>query len=307
MSYNCTNDIKIKVIDALTPDWIKQIITQDPTRAVAKRGLNAEMESATPVGMGRANSAGEQVDLLNPVEDSEDQDEDMNMSDPVPQSKMSLGSFLPDATRRRKLALNGDLDQTTQARQDDIAVQEQTLDLIRNLICGHESWEVIDYLFKHIGEEVILDALADKLRPRSIPLPPRQQSSSGRTALHVPTEIVAAATYVMIHLAASLPRHRELMMKHRDLLPNMMGYFNHSHRDVRANCVWVIINLTYPDDNAYRDAFIERASKLRSLGVLDRLSGLLDDPDLDVRERTKTAEHLIRSLNNDRTGRTGSG
>ena len=261
------------------------------------------MESVTPVGMGRANSAGEQVDLLNPIDDSQDDDEDMNMSDPVPQSKMSLGSFLPDASRRRKLALNGDLDQTTQARQDDIAVQEQTLDLVRNLICGPESSEVIDYLFKHIGEDVILDALADKLRPRSIQLPHRQQSSTGRTALQVPTEIVASTTYVLIHLAASLPRHRDLLMKHRDLLPNMMNYFNHDHRDVRANCVWVIINLTYPDDNTDRDASSGRAFRLRTLGVPDRLSSLLNDPDLDVRERAKTADHLLRS-DNDRSGRT---
>lgn len=306
VTYTSSNDVKIRIIDGLGPDWIKQIITQDPTRALAKRGLETEMEGITPVGMGRANSAGEQVDLLNPVEDSQDQDADMKMTDTVPSSKMSLASFLPDATRRRKLALSGDLDQTTQARQDDIAVQAQTFDLIRNVLCGTESPEVIDHLFKHVGQDVLLDALADKLRPRSIPLPHRRDSSSSKT-LHVPTEIVVAVTFIVIHLAASLPRHRDLLMEHRDILHYLMGYFDHSSRDVRAGCVWVIINLTYPDDHTDLEPSRERASKLRSIGVLDRLTSLLDDPDLDVRERTKTAEHLVKMSDSERCGRAGSG
>lgn len=300
MAYRSTNDIKIRIIDAVGPDWIKKVITQDPTRALTKRGLDAEIEGATPVGMGRVNSAGEHVDLLNPVEDPQDQDEDLKMADTMPSSKMSLGSYPPDATRRRKLALNGDLDQTTQARQDDIAVQEQTFDLIRNLICGQDSSEVIDYLFKHIGEDVILDSLADRLRPRSIPLPHRREPSSNKM-LHAPTEILVAVTFVLIHFAASISRHRELVMGHRDLLHNLMGYLNHSSRDVRANCVWVIINLTYPDDQNDRDASRERAARLRTLGILDQLNDLLNDADLDVRERTRTAEHLVKFMDT-RTG-----
>lgn len=295
MAYRSTNDIKIRIIDAVGPDWIKTVITQDPTRALTKRGFDTEMEGATPVGMGRINSAGEHVDLLNPVEDPQDQDEDLKMADTIPSSKMNMGSYLPDATRRRKLALNGDLDQTTQVRQDDIAVQEQTFDLIRNLICGQDSSEVIDYLFMHIGQDVILDSLADRLRPCSIPLPHRRESSSNKT-LHAPTEILVAVTFVLIHFAASITRHRELVMGHRELLHNLMGYLNHSSRDVRANCVWVIINLTYPDDQNDRDASRERAARLRTLGILDQLDGLLNDADLDVRERTRTAEHLVKFM-----------
>lgn len=303
VAYRSTNDINMKIIDAVGPDWIRKVITQDPTRALTRRGLDTEMEGATPVGMGRINSAGEHVDLLNPVEDAADQDEDSKMVDPVQTSKVTMVSFLPDATRRRKLALNGDLDQTTQARQDDIAVQEQTFDLIRNLICSTESSEVIDYLFKQVGQNVILDSLADRLRPHSIPLPHRRESSSNSRMLHAPTEILVVVTFVLIHFAASVSRHRELVMGHPDLLHNMMGYLNHHSRDVRANCVWVIINLTYPDDQADRDASRERAARLRTLGILDQLSGLLNDSDLDVRERTRTAEHLVKSTDI----RTGSG
>lgn len=105
-----------------------------------------------------------------------------------------------------------------------------------------------------------------------------------------------AVTYVIIHLAASLPWHRQLLVSHRDLLRYLMGYFEHANRDVRTNCVWVVINLTYEDDSSDRDGCRERAYKLLSVGVMDRLKRLEEDPDLDVRERTKTALHLVRTL-----------
>lgn len=282
--------MKIKIIEDLGSSWLKQIILQDPMTVLAKRGLDEEMS----LGMGRANSAGEQVDLLNPVEDDQDRDEDAKMTDSMPTSKMSLDMFLPGASRRRKLALNGELDQTTQARQDDIAVQAQTFDLIRNLICGPGASEMIDHLFKEIGQDVLLDALADKLRPRSVQLPHRRDS--GNRALHVPVEILVSATFVVIHLAAGLPRHRRVLVEHPDLLRFLTGYFNHNHREVRTNCVWVVINLTYEDDHSDRDGCRTRAARLRAVGVMDRLSSLVDDPDIDVRERTKTAEHLMNSL-----------
>ncbi|KAL2837870.1 armadillo repeat protein [Aspergillus pseudodeflectus] len=294
VAYNTTNDVKTKIIEGLRPDWIKQVITQDPTSALAKRGLDEEMDSGTPSGMSRANSAGEQVNLLNPVGDFE-RDEDQKMTDPMPSSKVSLEMFMPDATRRRKLALHGDIELTTQARQDDIEVQEQTFDLLRNVICGPGAPEMIDHLFKELGQDLLLDALADKLRPRSIQLPHRRESPNHRV-LQVPSQILVAATYVIIHLAAGLPWHRELLVGHRDLLRYLMNYFNHSHRDVRTNCVWVVINLTYEDDISDHEGCRERALKLRSAGVLDRLATLEHDSDLDVRERTKTALHLINNL-----------
>ncbi len=293
VSYNSKSDVKIKIIDGLGPDWIKQVISQDPTSVLAKRGPDEETDSSTPGGMSRANSAGERVDLLNPMDNLQEGDEEM--ADPLPTSRISLDMFLPDTTRRRKLALHGDLDQTTQARRDDIAAQEQTLDLLRNVVCGPDAPEMIDHLLKAIGQDFLLDALADKLRPRSIQLPHRRDSPNHRT-LQVPTEILVAVTFFIIHLAAGLPWHRQLIVSHRDLLRYLMGYFNHSHRDVRTNCVWVVINLTYEDDASDREGCRKRALELRAIGVLDRLASLEHDSDLDVRERTKTALHLVNSL-----------
>lgn len=306
MSYNSTNDIKLKIIQGLGVSWIRDIITQDPTSALAKRGLEEGMDNGLTLGMGRANSAGEQVDLLNPMEeddfnegegDEEDRVRENDYRNGMPSSRMSLDMFLPDAGRQRKLTLNGDLDQTTEARQDDIAVQEQMFDLIRNVACDPGAPEMIDFLFKEIGQYEILDALADKLRPRSIQLPHRRGPSNSHS-LNVPTEIIVAVSFVIINIAASRPQYRQKLLDHPDLMRNLAGYFNHANRQVRVNCIWIAINLTDKDEQTDRDRdeCRERALKLKSLGIVERLLPLRDDPDLDVRERVKTAVHQINSL-----------
>ena len=292
MVYDTANDIRMNIVQTLGPEWIMQVISQDPVRAVSKRGLEEEIDS-TGIAMGRSNSAGEQVDILNPMEDAAEWDEDFKMTDTMPPKKMSLDMFLPDARRRRKLVLHGTLAQTTQSRQDDIAVQEQTFDLLRNMICGRDAPEMIEYLFRELGQNDFLDTIAETLRPRTIQLPHRREPG---TPLHVPNEIITAAAALIIHLAAGHPRHRRIVAFHRDLLRSLGNYFNHSHKDVRSNCVWVVINLIYEEDQNDREGCRERAVRLRSLGFAERLASLEDDSELDTRERTKTALHLLNKL-----------
>jgi hypothetical protein len=255
--------------------------------------MEEEMDQSSGIAMGRVNSFGEQVDILNPMEDSGELGEDFKMGDSMPSSKMSLDMFLPDVRRRRKLVLHGSLEQSTQSRQDDIAVQEQMFDLLRNIICGEGAVEMVDFLFREIGQDELLDALANNLRPRSIQLAHRRESSS--RPLHVPTEILSSVSAVVIHLAAGPIRHRRVLMSHPDLLQSLTNYFNHSNREVRLNCVWIVINILYVEDSSDRDGCRERASQLKALGIADRLDSLKDDPDLDVKERTKTAVHLMNS------------
>jgi hypothetical protein len=297
MVYDTANDIRMNIIDNLGPAWILEVIAQDPLRAVVQRGVDEETDQGSGFAMGRSNSAGEQVDILNPVQDAAKWDEDLKMTDTMPPSKMSLDMFLPDARRRRKLVLHGTLAQTTQSRQDDIAVQEQTFDLLRNMVCGRDATEMIEYLFKKLGENDFLDTLAATLRPRTIQLPHRRDSSTQTTqTLHVPNEIIHSATSLIIHLAAGHPRHRHLIAFHRDLLQSIGNYFNHSSKDIRSCCVWVVINLIYEEDQSDYDGCRERAVRVRSLGLGERLASLKDDVELDTKERTKTALHLLNKL-----------
>ena len=294
MVYDTANDIRMNIIETLGPQWIMEIISQDPVRAVARREIEEETDQSPGFAMGRSNSAGEQVDILNPMDDAVEWDEDLKMTDTMPPSKMSLDMFLPDARRRRKLVLHGTLAQTTQSRQDDIAVQEQAFDLLRNMICGRDAPEMIEYLFKELGQNDLLDAIADTLRPRTIQLPHRRDSSS--QSLHIPNEIINAAAALIIHLAAGHPRHRRIVAFHRDLLRSLGNYFNHYNKDIRSNCVWVVINLIYEEDQSDHEGCRERAVRLRSLGFAERLASLEDDTELDTRERTKTALHLLNKL-----------
>lgn len=300
VAYNATNDIKMKIVQELEPGWLKQIICQDTGDSAGKRKADEEMENGSSIAMGTPNSAGQQVDLLNPMDDrqgengGQEEDSKMTDTDPSPQ-KISLDTVVSDNARRRKLALNGDLDHTKRARKDDIAVQEQAIDLVRNLICGTGSSEMIDYIFSELGQNEVLDILSEKLRPKTVHVSNRKDTFMTKT-IPVPQELLVSVTYVLIHLAAGLPRHRQLVVRHRDLLKSLVPHFNHTNRNVRVNCVWVIINLTYEDDQSDRTACRERAMKLKGLGVMDRLSDLKSDSDLDVRERTKTASHLMNTL-----------
>jgi hypothetical protein len=269
-------------------------LSQDPNVSLGKRGISTEVENGSLLGMGTSNSAGEQVDLLNPMDELRDREDDLDMIDTVPRPSPEV--YLPDTVRRRKLALSGNLDLSKQARQDDIAVQEQTFDLLRNIICGTGANEMIDYLIKELGHHDLLDILADKIRPWANQSSTRRDSSSQKTVSPVPAEIIVSATFILIHLAAGTSRHRELLFSHRDLLRNLMPLFNHPNRNVRVNCVWVIMNLTYEDDQSDHHACHDRALKLRSLGAMERLASVKDDADLDVRERTKTALHTMRTL-----------
>ncbi|PGH15508.1 hypothetical protein AJ80_05525 [Polytolypa hystricis UAMH7299] len=298
ITYNSTNDIKMKIVEFLEPGWLKQIISQDPTDSSLRRKTEEDLSGVGSIGMGTPNSAGEQVDLLNPVEDGNEpdsQEEDLRMVDTIMPPKPSIDTYVADNARRRKLALNGDLDHTKQARRDDIQVQEQALDLIRNLICGPGASEMIDFVFQELGQTDLLNILADKLRPKPLTSFSRKESVTPKS-LNMPPEILTAVTYILIHLAAGLSRHRHILILHRDLLKSMMPLFNHATNQVRINCLWVVINLTYEDDQSDHNSCRDRATKLKSLGVMERLTSLEDDSEPDVRERTKTALHLMKSL-----------
>ncbi|OGE51459.1 hypothetical protein PENARI_c013G05643 [Penicillium arizonense] len=295
--YDTTIDIRIKIVENLTPQWIMQVLSRDPVRAVSRQSVEEEIDQNAGIAMGRSNSAGEQVDILNPMEASAQWDEDFKMTDTMPPSKMSLEMFVQDASRRRKLVLNGSLAQTTQSRHDDIAVQEQTFDLLRNVTCGDHATEMIDYLFKEIGQNEFLDTIAEALRPRTIQLPHRREvSSQANQNLRVPKEIIIAVAALLIHLAAGHPRHRRAVTFHRSILPHLANYLNHPNKDVRRTCVWVTINLAFEEDQNDFEGCRERAIRLRSLGFGERLAALQDDVDLDIRERIKVVLHFLNRL-----------
>ncbi|GAP90081.1 putative armadillo repeat protein [Rosellinia necatrix] len=188
------------------------------------------------------------------------------------------------------------------ARHDDLAIQEQGLDFIRNLIGGAHSSnspdstsdtaEMIDYLLNTLGQDRLFTILASKLKPKVFhPLSRRGSSNGSETRVLPPqAKIVAAVIYILVHIAASIPRHRQLVIAQTSLLTLLAKLFNSQDREVRVALCHLINNLTWQDDMSDASACSQRATELRNLGFLRKLENLnQSDDELDVRERAKCA------------------
>lgn len=320
-----SNSLKMSCLEELGPGWLKQIICTDteyPHISFGHKCNDREANGGTPIAMGTPNAAGEQVDLLNAVEevstgssqeeDEDDEDEDeVNMIDSIG----ALSSVDPERKKRNPPTVfdgkrsgnsdrsrHSDLSQVdseaaTQARMDEMLVQEQGLNFIRNLICGPESSEMVDYLFRELGQDKLFDILAAKLRPRVFE-PFRDRRSVGSSVKYIPPqqEIVASVCYILVHLAASQPRHRQLLISQSELLKLVVPLFNHPLMEIRQCCAWIIINLTHMDDSGDKLHCKARAYELRKLGVYEKLVELESDPETDLRERAKQAIHQMQEL-----------
>jgi hypothetical protein len=202
----------------------------------------------------------------------------------VQQAELLLASLRDEETNPLK-----------KARKDDIAVQEQGLDFIRNLIGGAgqggaETTEMIDFLFQSLGQDRVFEILISKLKPKVINPYNRRHSSSPDTKIIPPqAEIIIAVAYIMVHMAASVPRHRQLVIAQTDLLKLLVPQFNHHSIEIRLALCWLCTNLTWLDDQTDGPACKQRAAELRKLGFLGKLEMLEQDPELNVRERAKSA------------------
>ena len=81
------NSLKMKCLEDLGPGWLKQIISSDCEPPAPSVILKRERDnsSGVPIGMSTPNAAGEQVNLLNVIDDrqngSEEDDDDADDED----------------------------------------------------------------------------------------------------------------------------------------------------------------------------------------------------------------------------------
>jgi len=196
------------------------------------------------------------------------------------------------------------------ARHDDVAIQEQGLSLIRNLIASahagtnadgaNDTAQMIDYLFEVIGQERLFHIMSSKLQSRvSQPLGRKgiditkggSNSGDGGSRVVPPHgRLIVAVIYILVHMAASLPRHRQLVIAQTELLRSVSKMFNSQNREVRLALCHLINNLTWQDDGSDATACSQRAVELRKLGFLTKLEALNQtDEELDVREQARSA------------------
>ena len=299
------NPLKTKCLEELGPGWLKQIISNDTDDFVFPSGSRGDRDtgSGTPITMGTPNAAGEQVDLLNAVEDSsressqafdENVDEDLNMSD-------SIGALSQAHPEHRSTPL---LSHRHENRANDVGtikshdIEREGLDLLRNILAGQGAAEMIDYIFREFGQDKLFELLANKLRPKILNAFNRERrlSENGVRQLQPPTKIIVSVLYIIVHIAAGLPRHRQLLVSQSELLKLVVPLFTHLDPEVRCPCAWIVINASWHDNSADLPNSRSRARELVKLGFYEQLEAIEGDPSLDVRERTRTALTQMASL-----------
>lgn len=313
-----SNSLKITCLEELGPAYLRQVILNDSEDFSSAQVFRGDKDSAygTPISMGTPNAAGEQVDLLNAVEDDDDGEEDLRMVDIGALSRSvndrkQPPSFSRTATSRSGMPSSWDIlrdahSKETEAkscltsRPDDVVIQIQGLDFLRNIICGPGAPDMIEHLFKVMGQDKLFDMLAAKIRPRVIPSFNRERrlAENGVKQYVPPSELLISVCYILVHIAAGYPKHRQLLTSHTELLKLLLPLFSYSHREVRVSLVWMVINLTCVEDQTDQANCQIRAKDLMKAGIYEKLEAMESDPDLDVRERTKAAVtamgHLLR-------------
>jgi hypothetical protein len=262
-----SNDIKIRVVQELGPDWIKQLISTDPS----------DVPEGTVIGVLASSRTTNGFDHGNVVEVKSANSERHKKS----------------AVKRRQQVLTEEASLSMHTVEDDTAIQAELFDLIRNLICGEETAEMIDYVLKAIGQKDFFEIMLDRVRPKTIAGPTLKDTKTMPAAI----DVIVNVLYIIVHVAASLPKFRSMVAGQTNLLRQILAFLNHSNREIRLPCCWIAINLTYADDELDRGGCRQRAQELHKLGYLTKLKALGKevDLDLDVRERAKTAIELIEA------------
>ncbi|KAF1844702.1 ARM repeat-containing protein [Cucurbitaria berberidis CBS 394.84] len=324
--------MKMQCLEELGVGWLVQVLNGEPSKPTM----------ATP------NAAGEQVDILNAVDEphmdvddelSSEEDEDaMTESIPSLRRHQRPGSRYTSATNirdRLQQIKNDEQDTRLNGERDDIRIQEQALDFIRNFVSEDKaSGEMIDHLLKTFGHSRFFEILDAKVRPKNISSSTstaQTQPSPGTTSfwpnsnqrlsfpsstptpsqqpnwsLYPATELILATVFILVHLANGRPAHRSLLISQTALMQHVLPLFVHPRREIRVACAWVIHNLVWVEDHTDEPATRERIQTLRQLGYEDGAKLLGRDMDLDIRERAKTSIEQFAKFGGDQ-GRGGYG
>ncbi|CZS88541.1 related to armadillo repeat protein [Rhynchosporium agropyri] len=285
------NNMKRLCLEEMGPGWLVQLICDD-TEDEALFNAQARFDKDNF----RNAEMNEDV-IMDQFEEQVDAAFSRINSRPSSRSKS-----IQQAEARLAALRDAETNPARRARKDDIAVQEQGLDFIRNLIGGAgtggvaDTTEMIDFLFNALGQDRVFEILASKLKPKMInPYYNRGLPNNERKILPPQAEIIIAVGYILVHMAASVPRHRQLVISQTELLKLLVPQFNHTNVEVRLVLCWLVINLTWMEDTSDGQACAQRANELKKLGFLSKIDMLEQhDPELNVRERAKSATWQIR-------------
>lgn len=304
--YGCPKEVKLQTLDELGTGWLVDIIQGEPRDAPP-----AAPGGGVSVGLSTPNAAGEQVNLLNPssmdvdepsttvddaMDDEEDEgevlyDEASSTQYRASQLRSTLNPSIPAFNSKKYLSSIREREQNDEyaSRKDEITIQQQALDFLRNLMNGDDCAALADHIMHQIGSAKVYELLTAKLSP----LP---RSLNGGRQVHNPTELVLSTIHVVIHFANASPRHRQMLIAQKPLLQAMLPHFKHLDHRVRVMSVWAVNSLTWVEEDGDRRDARQRSVELRAIGIEDAVKALQNDPNLDVRERVKTALRQFEQL-----------
>ncbi len=298
------NDLKKKALEELESGWLIQLICNDTEDSALNERLMKSERRMSVDG------------------DDDDMDQDFYESDSRAWSWAALyrpASNHPPVSERLKmerfqrgekklLALReAEMNPAHKARNDDLAIQEQSLDFIRNLIgpsCptgdqeGHTAQtDMVDFAFNELGQDRLFDILLAKLRPKVLHAFERRHPTLGRDTkiLYPQAKVVEIVVYILVHMAASVPRHRQLVITQTELLKSLSLQFSNGPIDVLRALCHLLANLMYVEDSDDVQAGHQRAIELKRLGFQARLESLEhEDVELGVKEQARIAAFYMQ-------------
>jgi armadillo repeat-containing protein 8 len=289
-------DMKKECLEELQPGWLVRLIRND----TEDEALLGRVKSASQAKM---DDMDDDMEVDPADEDNKSWNSLQRATHPRISHERTRTGRLRQAEARIAALREAELNPVRKARNDDLAVQEQGLHFIRNFIglamaskteAAQETADMIDYLFSQIGQDQLFEIFAEKLRPRVLNAFGRRHSGqAAKLAMMVypQPKIIAAVVFILVHISASVPRHRQLVIAQTDLLRALAYHFSSKDKEVRVSLCHLFGNLTDRDeDGADTTSASQRAFELKRLGVLSKLEVLeQEDNELDVRERAKTA------------------
>ncbi|KAH8677424.1 armadillo-type protein [Xylariales sp. PMI_506] len=276
-------ELKKQAVEELQSGWLVQLICDD-----------TEDEA---VFSARARSEDDDMDI--------DDQARLSFSRTLSNKRISGDSRIIRLADARLTTLReAELNPIRKARQEDLAIQEQGLAFIRNLVGDaysngtdsvNDTAEMVDFLFGTLGQDRFFNILASKLKVKVLhAFSGRRGTTGGETRILYPqTKIIESVIYILVHVAASVPRHRQLVIAQTELLKLLAGLFNSQDSEVRVALCHLLNNLTWMDSDSDKPGSMQRALELKKLGFLTKLESLGQDEELDVRERAKPALHQI--------------
>lgn len=289
LAYQSELDTKLRLWRLANPDLVKNVINQDPSSSVTHDCFGEPYDTGTSYPMATQNTIGAHAEISNPA----DMESDTHVGNRQNSEAITSTSIFND--RIESLEASDYAQYIKEARKLRTLFVQKALDLIRNLICGPGSAEMLEHVLMDIGLDQLFAILLDRIRPwTTVPSPKTKVSQTNAAA---DDQVIISATSIFVHFAICSPQTADILLKHRPVMNTLVTLFSHYHADVRRNCVWVVLNCLCPLRDEDTPMCRTRARLLEDLQIEPALHYIENhDRDTDVKERGRVARASMNEL-----------